>query len=188
MPRNGDVVLRRLQEAALELFDEHGYDRTTSAAIAARAGVTERTFFRHFPDKREVLFGGEMALSEILTGAIREVPPGLGAWDTLFLAFQAAVPLIVENRAFAEPRRRIIAGSPRLQEREMAKTMSLTVTLATALRECGVDERTASLAAQMGMAAFGQAFVAWLDGANTDLDDRLAQAFSEVHDLVVGRV
>ncbi len=187
MPRNAKVVRRRLQEAALDLFDERGYGQTTSAEIAAKAGVTERTFFRHFPDKREVLFDGEATLSAILTSAVHDAPPALGAWDTLFRAFQAAEPLLVENRPFSEPRRRIIASSPPLQERETAKTMSLTVKLASALRERGVPDRLASLAAQMGTAAFGQAFMCWLDDAQADLDDHLAQAFRDVHDLVIGR-
>jgi AcrR family transcriptional regulator len=183
MPRNGEVVRRRLQEAALALFDERGYDQTTSAEIAAKAGVTERTFFRHFPEKREVLFGGEAALSAILTSAVQGAPPALGAWDTLFRAFQAAEPLLVENRPFSEPRRRIIASSSPLQEREAAKAMSLTVGLASALRERGVPDRLASLAAQVGMAAFSQAFAAWLDGEPGNLGEHLAKAFHEVRDL-----
>lgn len=183
MPRNAEVVRRRLQEAALALFDERGYDPTTSAEIAAKAGVTERTFFRHFPDKREVLFDGEAALSAILTRAVQDAQDGLGAWDTLLCAFQAAGPLLVENRPFSEPRRRIIASSPPLQERETAKAMSLAAKLASALRERGVPDRRAFLAAQMGMAAFGQAFSAWLDGEGSKLDEHLAQAFRDVRDL-----
>jgi AcrR family transcriptional regulator len=183
MPRNGEVVRRRLQMAALGLFDERGYDQTTSAEIAGKAGVTERTFFRHFPDKREVLFDGEAALSAILTRAVHDAPPALGALDTLFRAFQAAGPLLVENRPFSEPRRRIIASSPPLQERELAKAMSLTVKLSAALRERGLPDRLASLAAQIGMAAFSQAIASWLDGDPGDLGEHLAEAFGEVRDL-----
>ena len=185
MPRNGEKVRRQLQEAALELYRERGYDQTTTAEIAATAGVTERTFFRHFPDKREVLFDGEAALSAILIKAVHDVPAALGPWAALFHAFQAAIPLLVENRPFSEPRRRIIASSPPLQERELAKTMSLAAKLASALHERGVSDRLASLAAQMGMAAFSQAFISWLDGGPGDLDDHLAQAFREVHNLSV---
>lgn len=184
MPRNPKVVRRRLQEAALDLFEARGYDQTTSAEIAAKAGVTERTFFRHFSDKREVLFDGEATLSAILSSAIHKVPPALGAWETLFRAFQAAETFLVENRPFSEPRRRIIASSPPLQERETAKAMSLTVKLASALRERGVADRRASLAAQIGMAAFSQAFASWLNDDPGDLDDHLAKAFVEVYDLV----
>lgn len=183
MPRDGGEVRRRLQEAALELFRERGYDQATGAEIAAAAGVTERTFFRHFPDKREVLFGGEAELSAILTAAVQSAPPDLGPWATLFRAFQAAESLFIENRQFSDPRRHIIASNPSLQERELAKTMSLSVKLASALCERGVPDRSASLTAQMGMAAFGQAIASWLDGVPGDLDDHLAEAFREVHDL-----
>jgi len=176
-------VRRRLQEAALELFRERGYDQITSAEIAAAAGVTERTFFRHFPDKREVLFGGEALLSEILTMAVRDAPPGLGPWALLLRAFRAAKSLLVENRRFSEPRRQVIASNQPLRERELGKVMSLTAKLASALRERGVPDRAASLAAQMGMAAFGQAVASWLDGDPGDFEVHLAEAFREVHDL-----
>jgi AcrR family transcriptional regulator len=74
MPRNGEEVRKRLQWAALELFRERGYEETTAAEIAAKSGVTERTFFRHFPDKREVLFDGDVAFSEAMTAAVRNAP------------------------------------------------------------------------------------------------------------------
>jgi AcrR family transcriptional regulator len=77
MPRNGEKVRRRLQQAALELFGERGYEETTAANIAAKAGVTERTFFRHFADKRDVLFGGETELGDVLATAVRRT---FGAW------------------------------------------------------------------------------------------------------------
>jgi AcrR family transcriptional regulator len=183
MPRSKEDVRRRLQQAALELYGERGYDQTTAAEIAARAGVTERTYFRHFQDKREVLFDGETALTEILIGAVRAAPRELGPWDTLFRAFRCAESLFVENRAFSEPRRQVIAGNPQLQERELAKVRSLTAALDAALQERGVPARVARLAAQMGMAAFGLAFTSWLDDGSRDLHGHLLQAFREVHDL-----
>src|SRR6201999_4205337 len=112
MPRNGEVVRKRLQWAALELYRERGYELTTAAEIAAKAGVTERTFFRYFADKREVLFDGETLLSDILNSAVRDAPAELGPWDTLFRAFRSAEHLFVENRPFAEPRHRVIDSSP----------------------------------------------------------------------------
>ena len=183
MPRDGEKVRRRLQEAALELYRERGYDQTTTAEIAAKAGVTERTFFRHFPDKREVLFDGEAALSAILIEAVRDAPPAFGPWATLFHAFRAAENFLAENRHFAEPRRHVIASNPPLQERELIKAMSLAATLAFALQERGVSDRLASLAAQVGMAAFSQAFSSWLDGGIGGLDEHLARAFREVRAL-----
>ena len=186
MPRSGEKARRRLQQAALELFAERGYELTTAAEIAARAGVTERTFFRHFADKREVLFDGETALGDLLNGAVREAPAELGPWETLFRAFRAAERLFVENRAFAEPRHRVIASSPALQERALAKTRSLIAGLASALRARGVPEHAAMLAAQMGMAALGHAVACWFDDGSRDLGDYLAQAFRKVRELSAG--
>src|SRR5271167_1201302 len=124
MPRNREEVRRRLQQAALELYRERGYEQTTTAEIAAKAGVTERTFFRHFPDKREVLFDGDLAFSESLAAAVRSAPSELGPWDTLYFAFNTVKHVFVENRPFTEPRQRVIAGNPALQERAAAKTRS----------------------------------------------------------------
>ena len=178
---------RRLQQAALELYREHGYELTTAAEIAAKAGVTERTFFRHFADKREVLFDGETSLGDILNGAVRDAPAELGPWETLFRAFQAAEHLFVENRAFAEPRRRVIDSSPALQERALAKTRALIAGLAAALRARGVPDNEALLAAQMGMAALGHAVASWFDDGSTDLSTCLVQAFHRVRDLSAPR-
>jgi AcrR family transcriptional regulator len=183
MPRSGEKVRRRLQQAALELYGERGYDQTTAAEIAAKAGVTERTFFRHFADKREVLFDGETLLSEVLTSAVRDAPVGFGPWDTLFRAFRSAEHLFVENRPLAEPRHRVIDSSPALQERALAKTRSLIAGLASALRERGVPDHVAMLAAQMGMAALAHAVACWFDDGSSNLGDHLVQAFRKVRDL-----
>jgi len=183
MPRSGEEVRRRLQQAALELFGERGYELTTAAEIAAKAGVTERTFFRHFADKREVLFDGETVLRDILTSAVRDAPAEVGPWATLFRAFRSAEHLFIENRPFSEPRHRVIDSSPALQERALAKTRSLIAGLASALHERGVPDHVAMLAAQMGMAALGHAVACWFDDGSSDLDDHLAQAFQKVRDL-----
>jgi AcrR family transcriptional regulator len=183
MPRNGETVRRRLQQAALELYGARGYELTTAAEIAAKAGVTERTFFRHFADKREVLFDGETVLGDILNSAVRDAPPELGPWDTLFRAFRSAEPLFVENRPFAAPRRRVIDGNPALQERALAKTRSLIAGLASALRERGVPAPEALLTAQMGMAALSHAVACWFDDGSSDLGDHIVQAFRKVRDL-----
>ena len=167
----------------MELYRERGYDQTTAAEIATKAGVTERTFFRHFTDKREVLFDDGGAMRAILIEAVRAAPSDFGPWATLFHAFREVTVLLVANRHFAEPRRRIIASSPPLQERELIKAMLLTTALAVALQERGVLHRVASLAAQVGMAAFSQAFSTWLDGSPGDLNEHLAQTFREVNDI-----
>lgn len=114
MPRDAVKVRKNLQSAALELFEKRGYEETTAAEIAEKAGVTERTFFRHFPDKREVLFDGDAAFSETLACAIRNAAASLTPWEVLFVAFNEVKHIFVENRPFTEPRQRVIASSPAL--------------------------------------------------------------------------
>ena len=183
MPRNGADVRKRLQLAALELFSERGYEETTAAEIAAKAGVTERTFFRHFPDKREVLFDGDTAFIEVLTSAVRHAPPALGPWDTLFLAFNAVKQIFVENRPFTEPRQRVIASNPALQERAVAKTRSVIAAVASALCERGLTVPQANLAAQMGMATLSHGVSAWFNDGSIDLGEHIVRAFQEARDL-----
>jgi AcrR family transcriptional regulator len=183
MPRNREKVRKRLQWAALELFRRRGYEQTTAAEIAAKAGVTERTFFRHFPDKREVLFDRDAAFIEAVTTAIRNAPARLGPWDTLFLAFNSVKQMFVENRPFTEPRQRLIASSPALQERAMAKTRSLIAAVASALCERGLTAPQANLAAQMGMATLRHGVAAWFKDSSIDLGEHIAIAFQEAHDL-----
>jgi AcrR family transcriptional regulator len=179
----GDVRTR-LQGAALELFRERGYDRTTTAEVAARAGVTERTFFRHFPDKREVLFDGEAILRAALTAGVADAPAALGPLDALLHAFRAIQPMLEGNRPYAKPRREVIAATPALHEREVAKIAALADALAAALRARGVPDLRAALAAQAGMAAFAQATIAWLDDPEVGLGERLDEAFHELKALL----
>ena len=173
MTRHEDDLRIRLQSAALELFRERGYDRTTAAEIAARAGVTERTFFRHFPDKREVLFDGEATLRAALTASIADAPAGLGPLATLFRAFRSVQPTLEDNRPFSEPRHQVISTTPALYERELAKLAALADALAAALKARGVADLQATLAARAGMAAFAHATVTWLDDPGLD-DPRLS--------------
>ena len=183
MPRNGEEVRKRLQWAALELFREHGYEEITAADIAAKAGVTERTFFRHFPDKREVLFDGDSAFSKALTTAVRNAPKTLGPWDTLFFAFDSVKQMFVENRPFTEPRQQVIASSPALQERAMAKTRSLVAAVTSVLCERGVAVPQASLAAWMGMAVLSYGVAAWFNDGSIDLGEHIIKAFQEASRL-----
>ena len=183
MGKTGDVRTR-LREAALALFREHGYDRTTAAGIAARAGVTERTFFRHFPDKREVLFDGEPKVRAALTTSIAEAPAGLGPIDLLFRAFRAFAPLLEANRAYSEPRHQVIAATPALHERELAKVAALTDALAGALQARGVAQLAAELAAGAGMVAFMQATLAWLNDPEVSFGERLELAGRELKALL----
>ncbi len=177
MPRNGEEARRRLQQAALELFSERGYEQTTASEIAARAGVTERTFFRHFPDKREVLFDGQITLKVALTGAVAEAPETLQPLEILYWAFRSVEQILEDNRPFSVPRQQVIASSPALQERELAKEAALTDDLVLALRRRGVDERLAALAAQTGWAVFQYAVVSWFAAPSYPLGAYLDHAF-----------
>ncbi|WP_254604974.1 TetR family transcriptional regulator [Sphingomonas bacterium] len=185
MAKGEEDVRTRLQRAALELFRECGYDRTTAAEIAARAGVTERTFFRYFPDKREVLFDGEAILRAALTRSIADAPAGEPLLDILFDAFRSVLPALEANRPFSKPRQDVIAGTPALQERELAKTGALSEALSDALQARGAAASRTRLAARIGMAAFVQATISWLDDPEPGLDERLDLAWRELKALFV---
>jgi AcrR family transcriptional regulator len=167
----------------LELYRERGFDQTTTAEIAARAGLNERTFFRHFPDKREVLFDGEADLRAALMEAVAEAPDGLQPLAMLLYAFRKSGRILEDNRPFSEPRLEVIAVTPALRERELAKAASMTDAVAEALRQRDVPDRLADLAAQTGWAAFHHAAQAWIDDPSQSLDAHLLQAFDDLHAL-----
>jgi AcrR family transcriptional regulator len=183
MPRSGEDARRRLQQAALELFEEHGYEATTTAQIAARAGVTERTFFRHFPDKREALFHGEEAFRDALSEGVLAAPANLNAMAALAWAFARVEPMLAENRGFSGPRAAVIAQSPALQERVLTKTAGLIDALAEALVQRGLEPGVASLAAQVGMAAFSHAARTWFEDPAAGMETHLARAFEALQGL-----
>jgi AcrR family transcriptional regulator len=184
MPKKEEDMHGRLQRAALALFAEHGYDQTTAAQIAARAGVTERTFFRYFPDKREVLFEGEIGMQTALIAEIACTAAGLGPLDILFRAFKAYAPELESNRQILEPRFRVIGVTPALREREGAKMTALAEALASALQARGVPALRATLAAQTAMAAVTQATIAWLDDPAMGLRDRIELAARALTELL----
>lgn len=173
----------RLKAAALELYRERGYDRTTTAEIAARAGVTERTFFRHFPDKREVLFEGEAGFHAALAAAIAAAPGGLTPMEVLLSAFRSIQQVFVDNRPFTEPAHEVIARTPALQERQLAKAASTIAAVAAALERRGVEANLATLAAGTGMAVFGHAVRAWIEDPSLGLEVHLDRSFQALHGL-----
>ncbi|PRY36100.1 TetR/AcrR family transcriptional regulator [Umezawaea tangerina] len=180
MSRNSEELRSRLQEAALELYLERGYDKTTTGDIAARAGVTERTFFRHFADKREVFFDGEAQLRELLTEAVAAVPAGTKPLPTLRAAFHQAVPLIEHNLPVTERRYPVIAATPALQERALAKSAALAGAVADALRARGVADQLAALCAQVGMDTYAIAIRRWGADRTEDLHAHLDRAFTDL--------
>jgi AcrR family transcriptional regulator len=157
----------RLQEAALALYSERGFDQTTAAQIAARAGLTERTFFRHFVDKREVLFGGSALLKERIVAGVAGAPPQDGPPDAVGCGLAAAAAMMGEfRRDLSSQRHSVIAANPELRERELAKLADYATAVAEALRQRGVGEPQASLAAEAGMTVFRVAVERWATGSD----------------------
>lgn len=153
----------RLQGAALELFRERGFGPVTVAEIAERAGVTERTFFRHFSDKREVLFAGTALMSSVMTDAIEAADPGAGALDLVEAAVVAMGTVLDARAEFARERQRVIMANPELHERELAKMAQLAATVAEALRKRGVAAVEAAVAAEAGAAILRITFERWVN-------------------------
>jgi AcrR family transcriptional regulator len=159
----------RLARAALELYAGGRFEQTTVADIAERAGVTERTFFRYFTDKREVLFDGSAALQEAVVGAITAAPRSLAPIDAVAGAFEAAAPLLEERGEYAGRRAAAIASNPSLQERELLKLVTLGAAAADALRRRGVADPAATLAADTGVTVFRIGFEKWIAGSSGSL-------------------
>jgi len=165
----------RLVVAAVDLFTEQGYDATTVAQIAERAGVTKSTFFRHFSDKREVLVAGQETLSRLLTEGIAEAPDGATPLEAVAAGLQrvssAMGPL---NRDLGPRLKAAVAASAELQERDALKSVSLAAAMTAALVGRGVPDPTAHLAAELGLLAFKRGFSEWSD-ADRDTDNELAK-------------
>jgi AcrR family transcriptional regulator len=166
----------RLEQAALALFEEQGYDRTTVAQIAQRANLTERSFYRWFADKREVLFGGSQELEAQFVAAIDTVPVSTGALPTLLAAF-ATAPRVFRPREFLLRRAAVIAANPPLHERELIKLVSISEAIANALLHRGCDRDTARLATDIGLAVLRLATERWMAEEHADLAD-FAEALS----------
>lgn len=158
----------RLQEAALALYFEKGFDQTTAAEIAARAGVTERTFFRHFADKREVLFGGSALLKERIVAGVAAAPEALGPLDAVASGLDAAAAMLgAFRRDLSAQRQAVIVANPELRERELTKLADYAAAVAGELRARGVAEPQATLAAEAGMTVLRIALERWANGDDT---------------------
>lgn len=159
----------RAARGLLELFEERGYEQTTTAEIAARAGVTERTFFRRFADKREVLFGGGAALEEAAVAAVQAAAPDATPYAMAGAAVRAAAgELPLERLPFARRRQAVIEANPRLQERELLKMASLAAAITAALVGRGVDGSVAPVAAEAAVAGFRVGFADWISRTRDD--------------------
>jgi AcrR family transcriptional regulator len=178
----------RLEQAALELYSERGFEQTTVAEIARRAGLTERTFFRHFADKREVLFGGAGQLQDFLVSALASAPESAAPIDAIAAALGAAAVLLQERYESSRLRQAVIAANAELQERETVKLATLSAALAGTLRQRGVKDPAASLAADAGIAVFRIAFEAWInDPAQRDLSEHIQESFDELKAVTAGK-
>ena len=163
MSRWAPNARERLENAALDLFVEHGYEETTVAQIADRAGLNRATFFRHFADKREVLFGGEDLLAGLFADGIRAAAPEATLTECLQAAFTAAgVAMTPQQRARAAQRVLVAAANSEVQERGLLKHARIARSISAALRTRGTDELTARLGAEVGMLAFSIAVERWL--------------------------
>lgn len=171
----------------MALYGERGFEQTTVAEIAKRAGLTERTFFRHFADKREVLFAGAGELKELLVSAVATALDGQSPIDAVMAGLEAAGDLIQQRREFSRQRQVIIAANTELQERELIKLASLSVALTDVLHQRGVSDPTASLTAEVGIAVFKIAFERWAsDESQQNLPQFVRQSFDELRAITSG--
>jgi AcrR family transcriptional regulator len=178
----------RLAQAAFALYGERGFEQTTVAEIAERAGLTERTFFRHFADKREVLFAGADALQELLVSTVANAPDSMAPIDAVAAAVEAAGEFLQEGGELPRQRQAIIAASAELQERELIKLASLASALAEVLRQRGVEDPAATLTAEAGIAVFRVAFERWInDTDQQDLAQVMRESLDELKAVVAGQ-
>jgi AcrR family transcriptional regulator len=179
----------RLTKAAITLFEEQGYDETTVAEIAEAAGLTKRTFFRYFSDKREVLFNGSNELTERWVEGIEAAPGDASAMAAVSAGLDEVAELFADRHPFASMRSRIIAANPELQERELIKLQSLAGAIAAALRERGVSQNAAILAAQAGVTVFHVAFARWVEQSDPAAFGRLMdESMEELRSVIAAKV
>jgi AcrR family transcriptional regulator len=164
----------RLVVAAVDLFTEQGFDTTTVAQIAARAGVTKSTFFRYFPDKRDVLAAGQETLSRLLADGIAEAPVGASPLEAVAAGLERVSSAMGSmNRELGPRMKAAVAASAELRERDALKSVGLAAAMTTALVARGVPDATAHLAGELGVLAFKRGYADWSEG-DRDAEDELA--------------
>lgn len=187
MGRWGPNTRGRLEQAALELYVERGYEQTTVAEIAGRAGLTERTFFRHFADKREVLFGGSDALQDLVVGAVMSAPESTAPIEAVAAGFEAAGSFFRENVERSRRRQTVIDANAELRARELSKLAALASAVGGALQRRGVAEPAASLTAEAGTLVFRTAFGRWISETNgQDWPHLIREALGDLKAVVAG--
>ncbi len=167
----------------MELFTERGYEQTTVADIAAHAGLTERTFFRHFADKREVLFPVGTWFHDLFVEPVAAAPDDISPIGAVTRALATAAKTMEAEpgRENARARHRIVASNPDLLEREVGKLAGVAAAIAAAQRGRGVEEPAASLTAELCIAAFRVAFERWVaDGETRSLGELIEESLEGI--------
>jgi AcrR family transcriptional regulator len=178
----------RLEQAALELFGERGFEQTTVEDIATRAGLTKRTFFRYFSDKREVLFGGGEDFKQLFVSSLAGVPAAAPPLAAIAETLEAVADSFRDRRDFARRRQPVIAANAELQERELVKLASVAAALADTLRERGVAEPAASVTAETAVAIFRNAFERWVAATEErDLPELIRESLESLQAVTAGR-
>jgi AcrR family transcriptional regulator len=174
----------RLQQAAMSLFSERGYAEVTVAEIADRAGLTKRTFFNHFADKREVFFANARMFEENVLAELAGADPALGAIDAAVHALTRAGLQLAPYYEYAKGHFAVLAVTPELQERNLIKTAALTAAMAAALARRGAEHRTAVFAAQAALSVYSAAAADWIAEPTADLTDLMQEALAELRRAV----
>jgi AcrR family transcriptional regulator len=177
----------RLQQAAMELYTEHGYDGTTTADIAERAGLSERTYFRHFADKREVLFDSTGRLEQLVLAGVRDAPAGVTPLAAVAAGLEVGAQLLDSFGDDARARAAVVASHPELAERELAKLAGMARAVGEELRRRGVADPAAALTAEAGVAVFRVAFDQWaVDPARPSFPAVLVASLAELRAALAG--
>jgi AcrR family transcriptional regulator len=171
----------------MELYVERGFENTTVAEIAERAGLTERTFFRHFADKREVLFAGSEALRDLLADSVTGAPGSAAPIEVVAAALETVGAVLQERGDWSKQRQAVIAANAELRERELIKLAGLAETVGQALRARGLKDPTATLTAEAGIAAFRVAFERWVQQpGKRNLPRLIRESFDELRLITTG--
>jgi AcrR family transcriptional regulator len=174
----------RLVVAAVDLFTEQGYDATTVAQIAERAGVTRSTFFRHFSDKRELLVAGQGTLSKLLADGITEAPPEASPLEAVAAGLERASGAMgPANRELGPRLKAAVAASTELQERDALKSVGMAAAMTGALVARGVPDPTAQLAAELGVLAFKGGYARWSESDREDAGGLAGHALATLAEL-----
>ena len=184
MPRWEPGARERIVLAAVDLFTEQGYDATTVAQIAERAGITKSTFFRYFPDKRELLAAGQETLSRLLAEGIAEAPEGASPLEAVAAGLERASSEMGRmNRDLGPRLKAAVAASAELQERNALKNVGLAAAMTDALLARGVPDPTARLAGELGVLAFKRGYAAWSEGDRDTTDDLALYTLTALEEL-----